>query len=260
MTRVAVVTGAASGIGRAAKLLLEARGERVVGVDIHNADVEADLSTVAGRRDLVEGVTEHTSGMIDAIYAVAGLSQPTPPTAAVNYFGMVATLEGLRPLLLGSSAPRAVAVSSMAAVYPVDDELMTAMLAGEEAVAMRRCERLATAGENRGHLIYTTSKRAMSRWVRQHAASAEWAGESISLNAVAPGIVATPMSAPFTATAESSATLLKQFPMPLNGIAEAGAAAELLAWLGSEANAHMCGQILYLDGGGDAIVRGDDVW
>lgn len=260
MTRTAVVTGAASGIGRATKLLLESRGERVIGVDLSGVEIQADLSTIEGRQAMVDGVAERTGGTIDAVYAVAGLSQPTPPTAAVNYFGMVATLEGLRPLLLKSSAPRAVAVSSMAAVYPVDDELMTAMLAHDEALAMRRARQLATESKRRGGLIYTTSKRAMSRWVRQHAASDEWAGASISLNAVAPGIVDTPMSAKFTTTAESTAALLKQFPMPLNGIAPAHAVAELLAWLGGEANGYMCGQILYLDGGGDVVVRGDATW
>jgi NAD(P)-dependent dehydrogenase (short-subunit alcohol dehydrogenase family) len=260
MARIAVVTGAASGIGKATKSLLEARGDRVIGVDIRNADIEADLSTADGRRAMVGGVRSCTAAGIDAVYAVAGLSQPSPRTAAVNYFGMVATLDGLRPLLSGSHAPRAVAVSSAAAIFPVDEELLAAMLAGEEAAAMRRAEQLAEEPEKLGHLIYTSSKRAMSKWVRRRAPSAEWAGASIPLNAVAPGTIATPMSAPFTATPESTAALLRRFPMPLNGIAAPEAVAELLVWLGSEANTHLCGQILYLDGGSDAVRRGDGVW
>lgn len=260
MTRVAVVTGAASGIGSVTKALLEARGERVIGTDIRDADIEADLSTTDGRQALVEGVRARTGGVIDAVYAVAGLSQPTPPTAAVNYFGTVATLEGLRPFLERSPAPRAVAVSSMAAIFPVDDELVAAMLAGDESGAMRRAHQLAEDPRPRGHLIYNSSKRALSRWVRQRAATPEWAGASIPLNAVAPGIIATPMSAPYTSTTESVAALLKLMPMPLNGIAQPQAVADLLTWLGSESNTHLCGQILYVDGGSDAVFRGDDVW
>jgi hypothetical protein len=49
-------------------------------------------------------------------------------------------------------------------------------------------------------------------------------------------------------------------PMPRNGFFEARDAAELLVWLSSEANAHLCGQIIYIDGGSDAIMRGDTVW
>jgi NAD(P)-dependent dehydrogenase (short-subunit alcohol dehydrogenase family) len=260
MARIAIVTGAASGIGRATKSLLESRGDRVIGVDIHSADIEVDLSTTDGRQALVEAVVALTERSIDAIYAVAGSSQPSPQTAAVNYFGMVATLEGLRPLLAGSASPRAVAVSSAAAIFPVDEPLVSAMLAGEEAEAMRRAGQLAEDTDNLGHLIYTSSKRAMSQWIRRRAASERWAGASIPLNAVAPGTIATPMSAPFTTTEESKAALLRRFPMPLSGIAPPEAVAEVLAFLGSEKNTHLCGQVIYVDGGSDVVRRGDTVW
>lgn len=260
MTRTIVVTGSASGIGKATKSLLEGRGERVIGIDLHDADIEADLATVDGRQIMVDRVHLLTDGVIDAVCAIAGLSLPEPSTAAVNYFGAVATLEGMRPLLLGSSAPRAVAISSLAGSFQGDDELVAAMLAGEEAAAMRRAEHLSSESERRGHLIYSSSKQALSRWIRRRAPSVEWAGASIPLNAVAPGIIATPMSAPFTASEEAAAALLDRMPMPLNGIAPAQAVAELLAWLGGAANSHLCGQVVYIDGGSDAVLRGDSVW
>jgi NAD(P)-dependent dehydrogenase (short-subunit alcohol dehydrogenase family) len=260
MSRVAVVTGAASGIGEATKSLLESRGDRVIGADIQDAEIQCDLSTTDGRQVLVDGILARTGGAVDAVYAVAGASQPSPRTAAVNFFGMVATLEGLRPLLARSSAPRAVAVSSAAAIFPVDEQLMSAMLAGHETAAIRRAEQLTESPDNLGHLIYTSSKRAMSRWIRQQAASDEWAGAGIALNAIAPGTIATPMSAPFTTTPESTAALMRRFPMPLGGIAPPGAVAELLAFLGSERNTHLCGQIIYVDGGSDVVRRGDTVW
>ncbi|UUL76103.1 SDR family oxidoreductase [Pseudarthrobacter sp. Fe7] len=259
MPRTSVITGAASGIGKATKELLEQRGERVIGVDLHDAEVVADLSTAEGRAALVDAVRKASGGRIDAIYAVAGLDFPTPATAAVNFFGAIATLEGLRPLLTGSDAPRAVVVSSMAALFATDDELVAMLTAGDEPGAMARAEVLAKELST-GGLIYCSSKLALSRWVRRQAATDAWAGAGIPLNAAAPGVIATPMTAELIATEEARAALLKQVPMPLNGIADAIVVARLLAWLNSAENTHLCGQIVYVDGGSDAVLRGDSVW
>ena len=100
MARTYVITGSASGIGLATATMLHARGDVVIGVDRHDAEVVADLSTEQGRQDMVRAVTERTDGHIDAVVANAGLATPTAATVAVNYYGAVATLEGLRPLLL----------------------------------------------------------------------------------------------------------------------------------------------------------------
>ena len=48
--------------------------------------------------------------------------------------------------------------------------------------------------------------------------------------------------------------------MPLGGHLQAGQVAALLAWLTSEENTHLCGQTVYIDGGSDVLLRGDDVW
>ena len=260
MPRTSVITGAASGIGKATKELLEQRGERTIGVDIHDAEVVADLSTAEGRTALVDAVRKASGGGIDAVYAVAGLALPAPATVAVNYFGTVATLEGLRPLLAGSAAPRAVAVSSMAALLGSDGELVSLLTAGDEPAAMARAEVMTKELATMGQLIYASTKLALSRWVRRRAATAEWAGAGIPLNAVAPGVIATPMTSNLIATEEARASLLKVVPMPLNGIAEPIVVARLLAWLNSEENTHLCGQIVYVDGGSDVVIRGDSVW
>lgn len=260
MTRTHVVTGSASGIGKATKELLESRGMKVVGVDIHDADVVADLSTAEGRAAMVDAVARLTGGRIDAIHAVAGLAHPVPATVAINYFGMVGTLEGLRPLLAGSPAPRAVGVSSMASLLPHDDELVALLTAGDEAGAMARAEVLAKDPATTGQLIYSSTKVAFSRWVRRTAATPEWAGASIPLNAVAPGIIDTPMVTDYIATEEARTAILQMVPMPLNGIAQPIAVATLLAWLTSEENTHLCGQVVFVDGGSDAVIRGDSTW
>ena len=98
----------------------------------------------------------------------------------VNYFGAVATLEGLRPLLARSDAPRAVVTASSSVLTGADPALLEACLVGDEAAAV------AAAGPV-GLLGYPTTKRAIARWVRREAPTDAWAGAGIALNAVAPG-------------------------------------------------------------------------
>ena len=58
MTRTYVVTGAASGIGAATADLLKSRGNTVIGVDIRDTDIIADLTTEEGRGGLADAVAE----------------------------------------------------------------------------------------------------------------------------------------------------------------------------------------------------------
>ncbi len=74
--RTYVITGAASGIGLATAHLLTEQGNTVLGVDLHDADITADLATPAGRRALVDEVTRRTGGRIDAVIGNAGLATP----------------------------------------------------------------------------------------------------------------------------------------------------------------------------------------
>lgn len=260
MTRTYLVTGSASGIGAATAALLRERGHRVIGVDVHDAEVVADLSTADGREAMVAAVTEASGGRLDAVIANAGLATPTAATVAVNYFGALATLEGLRPLLVGSDAPRAVATASMASLFPPDPELLDALTAHDEAAARHRAQELEAAGPEAAGAIYGTTKRALAQWIRRSAPTEDWAGAGIPLNAIAPGVVATPMTETFTQTAEAREAILQQVPMPLNGIFEPRDVAYLLAWLTSEENAHLCGQVVFIDGGSDAVIRGDSTW
>jgi len=256
--RTVVVTGSASGIGKALEELLESRGDRVIGVDLRDADVTVDLTTAEGRTTLVEKVRELSGGTVDAVVANAGLATPTPATVGVNYFGAVATLEGLRPLLAGSSAPRAALTASMASLMPTDQALVDAMLAGDEAAALARAEQIADTED--AQKIYASTKVAICRWLRRNAPTPEWAGAGIPLNAIAPGVVVTPMTADLMATDEQRESLAGMVPMPLNGFMEASAPAELLAWLVSPVNTHLCGQVVFIDGGSDVVIRGDSTW
>lgn len=256
--RTVVITGSASGIGKALKSLLEERGDRVIGVDLHDADITVDLTTAEGRSELVEKVRELSGGTVDAVVANAGLATPTKATVAVNYFGAVATLEGLRPLMASSTAPRAALTCSMASLMPTDPELVDLCLAGDETTALDRADKLVEAEQ--GNAIYSSTKAALARWMRRVAPSPDWAGAGIPLNGIGPGIVETPMTADMIGTQEQREQLLQMVPMPLNGLMTAEVPARLLDWLISEHNSHLCGQLIFVDGGSDVVIRGDATW
>ena len=260
MTRSYVVTGAASGIGAATYNLLQERGKDVIGVDIHNSDVNADLSTVTGRQDAVSQVLKKSKGKIDAVIACAGLATPSPKTVSVNFFGVKEFLDGLLPTLSESSSPRVAITSSMASLMPNSPNLVEAMLANNEPGALLIAQGLCDEGDERAALIYGSTKRALSRWVRRESIKPDWAGAGIPLNAVGPGIVETPMVADMIATAEARAAIDEMVPMPLNHYMKPIQVAYLLAWLTSKENTHTTGQTIYIDGGSDVALRGDDIW
>ncbi|HET6673282.1 MAG TPA: SDR family oxidoreductase [Agromyces sp.] len=260
MTRTYVVTGSASGIGAATNRALDEQGHRVIGIDLRDADIEVDLSTAEGRATAVTRAIELSGGVIDGVIACAGISAPKPVTISVNYFGVTEVLTGLLPALRASSAPRATVVSSIASIHPNSPELVELALAGDESAALSAAEALAAQGPEVGYLVYPSSKRALSRWVRRESISEAWAGAGIPLNAVAPGTVLTPMTEGLLDNPEGLAMVDAAVPMPLGYHQPAESIANLLVWLTSEQNTHMAGQTIYCDGGGDATLRGDDIW
>ncbi len=253
MSRTYAITGSASGIGAALHDRLEDHGARVVGVDLHDAEVLADLGTIDGRALAVAGVAAATDGVLDAVISCAGIAATEPVVVRVNYFGAVAVVAGLRPLLARAVTPRALIVTSASVVHPVDDALVEACLSGDEEGACRLPG--ATGG-----LVYASSKRALARWVRRQAITPEWAGAAIALNAVAPGTVETPLSAPVLADPTGAAYIDAAVPMPFGGHARPEELAPLLEFLTGPDCLHVTGQVLFVDGGADAVLLGDDVW
>lgn len=260
MTRTYVVTGSASGIGATTARILRERGETVIGVDLRDADVEADLSTREGRLQAAAAVTDLAGGRVDAVIACAGISAPIPATISVNFFGVTELLEALLPALRASDAPRAAVVSSMASLQPNSPEMVEAALAGDEARAREIAQTFVSDDPMTGYVVYPSSKRALARWVRRESITEAWAGSGIPLNAVAPGTVVTPMTAELLATPEGAAMVDASVPMPLNHHQPPESIAHLLIWLTGVENTHMAGQVIYDDGGADATLRGDDVW
>ncbi len=260
MSRTYVITGAGSGIGKTTAEILRNRGDKVIGVDLKDAEVIADLSTNSGRLEAAAEASRLADGAVDAVIACAGIAAPVALTSKVNYFGVTEFLEAMIPALEKSDAPRAAVVSSMASLQPVSAELVDAMLAGDEAQAEKIGQALADQGPEVGYLNYSSSKRAISRWIRREAPGANWAGKSIPLNAAAPGVVLTPMTEKLLETEESRAMVDASTPMPLNYHQGPETIANLLIWLTSVENSHCCGQTIYCDGGTDTMLRGDDIW
>ena len=115
-------------------------------------------------------------------------------------------------------------------------------------------------GENRAALIYSSTKQALSRWVRRECIKPVWAGAGIPLNAVGPGIVETAMVKEMIGSAAGRAAIDLIVPMTLHHYMKPIQVAYLLAWLTSEENTHTTGQTIYIDGGADAVLRGDNIW
>lgn len=256
--RTYVVTGADSGIGALTARTLQERGARVIRCGITaDVDVRADLGHDEGRATLVRRVHLMAPDGVDGLALVAGIGAPSAATIRVNYFGALAVLVGLRPLLLRSGAPRAVLVSSASSLSSGDSEIVEASLRGDEHAATTAAERAVARG--RGGVIYRSSKIALNRWVRKNAGSDDWAGNGIPLNVIAPGIVKTE-TARETVLADPALgkVLAEALPQPLGFPGPVGAIADAIAWTVSPENSFMAGQIIFVDGGAETVLRTDE--
>lgn len=261
MSRIVVVTGAGSGIGKSTAEVLREQGHTVVGVDLKGADLDVDLSDPDAIDRMVEQISE-THDRVDAVVANAGTQSNTSLDLKVNYFGAVDTIEALAPLLAKSDNPRVAVTASGASLQPTDYSLVELLLAGDREKAVEYGDKLAESGPQVGYTNYSASKRAIATWVRKMAPTVEFAGRGIAINAVAPGVVETPMTKELLASEEGRKLALGTMPAPLNGPVKPESIAHVLAFTVSAENRSMTGQILYVDGGFDSTEqgRGADIW
>jgi len=251
---IAAITGSASGIGAAVKQRFEAEGFETIGIDLRNADIEADLSTEAGRSKAVADILTRCGGTLDRLVLCAGLGSSVKPASLickVNYFGVVDLLDPLLPALAKGSQANAVVICSNSAQMGdfTDHPYVLAMLEHNEAEACEIIDKLESS-----IIAYMASKNAIGRAVRRRAA--EWGKASVRLNAVCPGPTNTPLlqgciDDPLTSDA------IESLSIPLGRRGEPEDVANTVAFLSGEQANWIHGSILYVDGGNDAEIRPD---
>ncbi len=250
MGKPIVVTGAAAGMGAAAAQILRERGHDVIGVDIDACDLVADLSEPSGRETLRRGIERLAPGGISGIIACAGVQANRDPrlVVSVNYFGAVATCNLLKPMLDLNARPRVVLVASNATLQQEDPATFKACLAHDEVAAR-------AAADANPLAAYISSKKALVQWMRLEAVKPEWAGLNIALNTVCPGVTLTRMTTPLLET-EKGRMLLKKFsPTPRPDYADPRELGEVMAFLATMEGSFLMGQVIYVDGGAEALTR-----
>lgn len=239
--RVAFVSGAASGIGRAVAERLRAAGAQVAGLDLQPADV-CDLPLVADLRS--DGGVERAADRVRAelgapsilVHAAAasvfGGCLDTDPAAFadvydVNVLGAVRLLRAFAPDMRAGGQGAIVFLSSINAAFA------TPTLAA-----------------------YAASKAALESLTRT--AALEFAPDGVRVNAVAPASVDTPMLRTSFNRAEDPARAYAEncARHPLGRIGTAEEVAELVLFLASDRSAWMTGGVHFIDGGAHVTRRG----
>ena len=246
------MTGGATGIGAAIKRQLLEAGNTVIVVDIKDADIIADLSTADGRAAAIAGIRERAPEGLDGFVPCAGVGPHLQPSlvARINYFGSVELVAALKETL-AKKRGAVVMISSNSAPMGSDDEMVEAMLEGDEEKAAARADEVGV-----GQSAYGGAKLALARWMRRNTPA--YAADGVRMNAVAPGHTETPM----TETIESDeqyGEVIKQFAatIPVGRSGRPEDIANMVSFLLSDQAAFVAGSVVFVDGGHDAMLRAD---
>ncbi|MEY4951453.1 MAG: hypothetical protein RL698_3664 [Pseudomonadota bacterium] len=243
--KVALITGAAAGIGRETALLFAREGARVVGVDLDDAGgretasqitaeggeavfVRADVSRDADCRAMV-AEAERRFGRLDVLFNNAGIMDPADDDA-------VATDEAVWD--------RTMAVNAKGVFLGCKHGIPALRRAGGGSI-VNTASFVAVLGAATPQLAYTASKGAVLALSRELAVV--HARENIRVNALCPGPLRTELLMNFLDTEEKRARRLVH--VPLGRFGEAREIAQAALYLASDASSFVTGSTFLVDGG-----------
>ena len=157
--------------------------------------------------------------------------------------------EGLAELL-GKSKGAAVLISSNSAPMSTDSKFVDLLLDGDENAALAHVEGID------GQAAYSGSKQAVARWMRRNIN--RFAQLGIRVNAIAPGYTQTPMTQAVEES-EEYGQAIRDFmaSIPVGRPGQPEDMAKATAFLLSDTASFICGSVIFVDGGHDAMLRPD---
>lgn len=242
--KVALVTGASGGIGRATAIAFAASGASVVVSDVNDAGGEetAALITATGGKAIYQHCNVGESGEVKALVARAvseyGRLDFAHNNAGINNMGANEYDNDVWD--------RAIAINLSGVMYCMREEAEVMLKQGKGAIVnTASINGLVGNGAQPG---YTATKHGVVGLTRHGAL--RWAAAGIRVNAVCPGVIETPMTAPLAANPDMRKILDGMTPMGRMGKAEEIASAVL--WLCSDQASFVTGHPLVIDGGATA--------
>ncbi|MFJ6327059.1 MULTISPECIES: SDR family oxidoreductase [unclassified Rhizobium] len=244
--RVAIVTGAGSGIGRAGALIMAREGAHVIVADIDLANAEETVSQIAGAGGRAESMVVD---VMDDRALEAGIAKIAARHGRIdilhNHAGaqVAGNLEDVAISGFDASWNLNVRAHFMAARF-----VMPIMKKAGKGVILNTSSSSGVLYD-REMIAYTTSKHAVIAMTRQMAG--DYARFGIRVNALCPGWVDTPFNAPFIAQMGGRDAIEGYIAekVPLGRWADVSEIAEPILFLVSDRSSYMTGQILVVDGG-----------
>lgn len=235
--RIALVTGASRGIGAGIARLLVDRGIRVIGTattDAGAARIDKALAPAGvGRRLDIRDADD-----VDRFFAEIR-EDPGMPLIVVNNAAI--TRDSLM-LRMSPEEWNAVIDTNLSGLYRVTRPLLRGMLRSRWGRVVNVSSVVARSG-NPGQSNYVAAKAGVEGFTR--ALALEVASRGITVNAVAPGYIATDMTAKMS---ESQAeNLLRR--IPLGRMGAVSDIAEAVAFLVGDAAGYITGETLHVNGG-----------
>lgn len=240
--RIAVVTGAARGIGRAIAAGLAEAGATVVLTDVHgNEAIEAAKTIVAagGRataRPLDVSDAAACAALAEAVRAEAGEVSILVNNAGVIFPGRIHEEGALENWHRTLAINLGGAFNMCRAFYPQ-------LRASRGAVINLASIRSFVAAGNAA--AYAASKGGIMQFTK--ALAVEWGGEGIRVNAIAPGFVESTLVPQSEKTPEREATIIGRTPLRRQG--QPDEMAGTAVFLASDAARYVTGTIIPVDGG-----------